>query len=105
MKKIVLSVLLFANLTFGAIWSSSAQDGITQAFAEYDAKIRALNSQIIQNYNRILAQAEEIVKNCETKRRLLENQSELLKNGTLEQENINFNFKKLKLLLDNEATR
>lgn len=105
MKKILLSVLLFANLTFGAIWSSSAQDGIIQAFAEYDAKIRALNSQILRNYDRILAQAEEIAKNCETKRRLLDNQSELLKNEIFEQENINFNFKKLKLLLDNEAAR
>lgn len=105
MKKILLSILLFVNLGFGAIWSSSAQDGIAQAFAEYDAKIRVLNSQILRNYDRILAQAEEIAKNCETKRRLLDNQSELLKNEIFEQENINFNFKKLKLLLDNEATR
>ena len=106
MIKIFVIFMLVFNFTFAAVWSSSSEDGINQAFEEYNQKVKELNQKVIEQYNgSIKPQAEKVVKNDELKQQLLTNHRELLKVESVEKQNADSVVLKLKAILDNEETR
>ena len=106
MIKIFVIFMLVFNFTFAAVWSSSSEDGINQAFQEYNQKVKELNQKVIEKYNgSIKPQAEKVVKNDELKQQLLTNHRELMKVESVEKQNADSVVLKLKAILDNEATR
>lgn len=106
MKKILLIFIFSVKFLLGAVWSSSGEDGINQAFQEYDNKVKQLNEKTIQNYEQISkTQVDKVVENDELKKRLLINHRELLKSESIEKQMIDMTNAKLKMLIDNEATK
>ncbi|MBE9852328.1 hypothetical protein G6W42_06795 [Campylobacter concisus] len=106
MKKIFIFFMLVFDFAFASVWSSSGEDGINQAFQEYNQKVKELNQKVIEKYNgSIKPQAEKVVKNDELKQQFLTNHRELLKVESVERQNANSVVLKLKAILDNEATR
>lgn len=106
MKKIFIFFMLVFDFAFASVWSSSGEDGINQAFQEYNQKVKQLNQKVIEKYNgSIKPQAEKVVKNDELKQQFLTNHRELLKVESVERQNANSVVLKLKAILDNEATR
>ncbi|HDX6248341.1 TPA: hypothetical protein RPV63_001540 [Campylobacter fetus subsp. venerealis] len=106
MKNIFLILVFLTEFLFAALWSSSGEDGINQAFEEYDNKVKQLNQKTIENYERISkSQVDKVVKNDELKKRLLINHRELLKSESIEKQRIDMTNAKLKMLIDNEATK
>ena len=106
MKKIFLFSFFFIEFIFASAWSSSGEDGINQAFEEYDNKVKELNEKTIQKYEQISkTQVDRIVENDELKKRLLTNHKELLKSESIEKQRIDMTNTKLKTLIDNEVTK
>lgn len=106
MIRVICVFIAVLNFAFAAIWSSSGEDGINQAFEEYNQKVKELNQKVIEKYNgSIKPQAEKVVKNDELKKQFLTNHRELLKEESVEKQHANSIILKLKAVLDNEATR
>lgn len=104
MKKILVLLALCLNLAFGAVWSSSSQDGIVSAFEEYNNVVRRENNIIVKRYN-ILSNTtiDKILENDTLKRDILIYHRELLKEETLDKNSLAIEVERLKHLLDNEA--
>ncbi|QKF93197.1 hypothetical protein [Campylobacter sp. CCUG 57310] len=104
--RVIAICLIALNLSLAGVWSSSGEDGINQAFSEYNNRVKQFNNEVIRNYERIInTQIEELVKNEELKKKLLTNHRELLKSESEEKQNINFSVEILKKLIDNQATK
>ncbi|WP_141071140.1 hypothetical protein, partial [Campylobacter fetus] len=98
MKKtlIIIPMILGINL-YAGVWSSSGEDGIIEAFSEYDNIIQQTNQEIISKYNSISDSViEDILANDALKKQLLTNHTELLKEYSLDIMSLKFEIEKLK---------
>lgn len=103
--RIFLSLILLLNFGFSAVWSSSSEDGINQAFDEYNNKIKTKNNNIVKRYNEINnGVVDKILKNDELKKELLKRHKILLVDETTEKYGLELEFERLKQLLNNEGT-
>lgn len=103
--RLVALLITFVSFNFGAVWSSSVQDGIYQAFEEYDNRIKIENNKIVNKYSNIKnGVIKRIVKNNKLKNELLNKQKILLLNETTDKYNLELEIDRLKQLLNNNGT-
>lgn len=106
MKKSIFITLMLFNSAFAGVWSSSSQDGIQQAYDQYNSFIKNSNNEIVKKYENLNNNAvDKILKNDELKRKVVKNHRELLKEEITDKSNFRALILKYKYLNDIEAEK
>lgn len=103
--RVFISLLFIINLSYGALWSSSGDDGIRGAFREYNNRVKSENNKVTKRYENMKnGVVENILNNDKLKLELLSKHNTLLLDETTEKYNYELEFNKLKHLLNIEGT-
>lgn len=105
MNKII-AILMIINICNAGTWSSSGDDGIREAFNEYNNLVKQKNDKIKKQYETLnKKEIEKILKRFEAKKDFLSAYKALLKQELLDIKNFQAELVRYKLLTDNEAKK